>query len=556
MLISLQIEQVAVIEKVVLEPPEGFLVLSGETGAGKSMIIDSMNMVLGGRASKDLIRTGADKAKVQALFAVSGQAEAALEERGIACEDGQVLISRELYRDGRSVCRVNGELSTAGAVKGIAPMLLNIHGQHDNQMLLQNARHIDLIDGFAGNDSQKKDCRKAWEQVRAIKEQIGEIEAAEQGSQQLLELYRYQIEEIEQAELRPGEEEELRELLKKLEHAETVSQNAEMAYEYLYGAEGAHDALSRAAGALSKAAAYDKQLEPLLQTLEEAEVLMDDAAHQLRDHTAGIEQDEGALDRVQSRLETIRTLERKYGATEQAVLDYYQDISQKVQDYETSGERLEQLNSLLQEKQQELTDCARKLTETRRQASLQLEQEIMAQLAALDMKKMRFFVQLTPCEAGAEGAERAVFLLASNPGEELKELSKIASGGELSRIMLALKSVLADADPVGTLIFDEIDAGVSGRAAQKIAEKLYALSKNKQVICITHLPQIAAMADGHYLIEKQEEAGRAVTRVIFMNREQRLEELARMIGGVCVTDLTTAAAGQMLEQAEQQKNPN
>lgn len=554
MLISLQIEQIAVIDKIVLEPPAGFLVLSGETGAGKSIIIDSMNMVLGERASKELIRTGADRAKVQALFCVSEKIQEELKEKGVSCdEDGQIFISRELYRDGRSICRLNGELSTAGTVKGIAPLLLNIHGQHDNQMLLQNARHTDLLDGFAGNGSQLDAYQKAWEQVREIKNQMEEMAEEAQTHEQLAELYRYQLKEIEQAGLRPGEEEELRERLKRLEHAETVSQNVELAYRYLYEADGAHDAVSQAAEALRKAAEYDVQLEQLLQPLEEAETLMDDTAHQLRDYAAGMEREEGALDRVQNRLEEIRTIERKYGPTEQAVLDYYQEIAYKAQNFEDIEERMARLNSLLDEKQKVLYHCAEQLTKTRREAAVKLEREIMDQLASLDMGKMRFSVQFTPCEQGPAGMERAVFLLSSNPGEELKELSKIASGGELSRIMLALKSVLADVDPVGTLIFDEIDSGVSGRAAQKIAEKMYALSKKKQVLCITHLPQIAAMADGHYLIEKQESGGRSVTRVSLMSRTQRLKELARMIGGVCVTELTTAAAGEMLEQAEHQK---
>lgn len=553
MLISLQIEQIAVIEKIVLELPAGFLVLSGETGAGKSIIIDSINMVLGGRASKDLIRTGADKAKVQALFSLSAELCLQLEERGIFCEDGQVLISRELYRDGRSVCRINGELSTAGTVKGIAPFLLNIHGQHDNQMLLQSAKHIDLVDEFAHNEKERTACCRAWEQVHALEQQIKEVREAEQGSGQLLELYRYQIQEIEHAQLRIGEEEELKEQLKLLEHTETIGQNAGLAYEYLYETDGAHDAVSRALEALRKAASYDRTLDVLIQTLEEAEALMDDAAHQLRDYTAGIDRDPGTLDRVQNRLEEIRTLERKYGVTEEAVLEYYREIAQKAESFEHSEEQLERLNQQLEEKRELLEQCARELSETRKKAARFLEQEIMEQLTSLDMGKMRFSVQFTSCKIGAEGGERAAFLLSSNPGEELKDLSKIASGGELSRIMLALKSVLADADPVGTLIFDEIDTGVSGRAAQKISEKLFTLSCKKQVICITHLPQIAAMADDHFLIKKQEECSRAVTKVILLNREQRLEELSRMIGGVSVTGLTAAAAGQMLEQAEQQK---
>ncbi len=555
MLISLQIEQIAVIEKVTLEPTPGFLVLSGETGAGKSIIIDSINMVLGERASKELIRTGAEKAKVQALFSLSEEVCTQLEERGVTAEDGQVLVSRELYRDGRSVCRINGELSTAGTVKAIAPLLLNIHGQHDNQLLLQNAKHIDLIDGFAKNKAERETCRFAFEEVKGLRQQMEQLQSTE-GNAQLMELYRYQMQEIEQGQLRVGEEEELREELKLLEHTETVSQSVEAAYDYLYGNEGAHDALSRALDALGKAAVYDKELEPLSQSLEEAAALMDDASHDLRDYAQKLDRDPGALERAQSRLEEIRKLERKYGTTEEAVLAYYEEIKEKAEGFENSEEKLKQLEDQLQESQRLLEQAAERLGQTRRKAAKKLEQEIMEQLCSLDMGKMRFAVQFTPCEPGENGGEKAVFLLSSNPGEELKELSKIASGGELSRIMLALKSVLADADPVGTLIFDEIDTGVSGRAAQKIADKLSGLSRSKQVVCITHLPQIAAMADGHFLIEKQEIDGRSATKVTLLDKEERLHELARMLGGVSVTDLTVAAAGQMLEQAEQQKRNN
>lgn len=555
MLISLQIEQIAVIEKVTLEPAAGFLVLSGETGAGKSIIIDSINMVLGERTSKELIRTGAEKAKVQALFSLDDEICEKLEERGVTAEDGQVLISRELYRDGRSVCRINGELSTAGTVKAIAPFLLNIHGQHDNQLLLQSGKHIDLIDGFAKNHTERKEFRLAYEEVKQVRQEIEKLESAE-GNAQLMELYQYQMREIEGANLRVGEEEELKEQLKLLEHAETISQNTEMAYEYLYGNEGAHDALSRAIDALGKASVYDKELEPLEQTLQEAAALMDDAARELGGYTGHLDRDPSALDQVQNRLEEIRTLERKYGATEERVLAYYKEIKEKAEGFENSEEKLAQLQLQLHEKQVLLEQASDRLGETRRGAAKKLEKDIMDQLASLDMEKMLFEVQFTPCEIGEKGGEKAVFLLSSNPGEEAKELSKIASGGELSRIMLALKSVLADADPVGTMIFDEIDTGVSGRAAQKIADKLSALSCSKQVICITHLPQIAAMADGHFLIEKQEIEGRAATKVILLDKQARLQELARMLGGVSVTELTVAAAEQMLEQAEMQKQKN
>lgn len=552
MLISLQLEQIAVIEKVTLEPEAGFLVLSGETGAGKSIIIDSINMALGERTSKDLIRRGADRAKVQALFDVEESVEEMLRDKGIETEDGQVLISRELHRDGRTICRINGELATVASVKTAAPFLLNIHGQHDNQILLQNSSHIDFIDRFAKNETERAQYREVYDEITATDKEIEQLQSIQEQAQ-LMDLYRYQIQEIEQAQLRIGEENEIRTQLKLLEHTEIISESVEQAYHELYGSDGAYDAISRVVDTLGKAVSYDPTLEPIYQTLEEAEMMMDDASHSLRTYAEGMDRDPQTLDLLQNRLKQILDLKRKYGKTEEDVLDYYQEILKKAEGFGTYEERLSELQQRREEQARLLESLAERLSETRRKAASLLERKIMEQLTQLDMGKMRFAVQFLPTEATGKGKEKASFLLASNPGEELKELSKIASGGELSRIMLALKSVLADADPAGTLIFDEIDVGVSGRAAQKIAEKLAELSKKKQVVCITHLPQIAAMADSHFLIEKQESEGRAVTHVTLLNRTLRLKELARMLGGVSVTELTVAAAEQMLEQAEEQK---
>ncbi len=551
MLTSLQIEHMAVIDRVELTPGQGFLVLSGETGAGKSIIIDAVNLALGERGSREVIRTGETKARVQALFTVDDPA--VFTEHGIDCSDGEVLLSRELYQDGRSIFRINGELSTASAVRSIAPFLLNIHGQHDNQMLLQNARHLELVDRFAHNRPLREAYRAAWDRAEELRRRLEETGAALEQSRRMQELYQYQSQEIEDAQLRPGEEAELQEQIRRLEHGETLRQSMDAAYEYLYGTDSAHDSLSRAADALSRVVEYDKALEEQMGMLEEARILLDEAAHQLHAYGEQLDYEPGALDQAQDRFMKIRQLERKYGGTEEAVIAYGKEIAEKLQAALEGDETLAHLRQQLAEAEGALLQAAEALTQSRQDAAARLEGEVAAQLETLDMGKMRFLVQLTPCEPWTGGAEKCVFLLSSNPGEEPKELSKIASGGELSRIMLAMKSALTDADPVQTLIFDEIDTGVSGRAAQKIAEKLYALSRHKQVLCVTHLPQLAAMADQHFLVEKQEQDGRTKTQVSELDREKRLREIARMIGGVTVTELTAAAADQMLRQAEEQK---
>ena len=549
MLLSLHIENIAVIESLDVTFDNGLNVLSGETGAGKSIIIDSINMVLGGRASRDLLRNGTDRARVQALFAVACEEE--LESLGIQTDGPELLLSRDLFADGRSVCRANGALVTAGILREAAPFLINIHGQHDNQALLQAVNHLAILDSYADNTMVRMSYTQAYQQLREVERRLNDTVLAEQEKQEKQELYAKQLQEIESAGLHSGEEEELQAQCARLSHAETIAGGVNDAYDRLYG--NVHDSLAEAVRALDEAAEYDEDLALLAERIGAAGVELDEAAHELRAYGDALEHDPQALDEAESRLVTIRLLERSYGATIDAVLSYRDEIRAELERFESSDALREQLEGERNSCIAELRLCAAELTGTRREAADRLCAKITEQLQSLDMKQVRFAVEIKEIEPGGSGADRVEFLLSTNPGEAPKPMTKIASGGELSRIMLAIKTVLADVDDVDTLIFDEIDTGVSGRAAQRIAAKLFAVSGKKQVLCITHLSQIAAMADHHYLIEKNTEDGRAKTAVIPLSHEERLKELSRMIGGVEITELTLQNAAQMLQMAEEEK---
>lgn len=549
MLLSLHIENIAVIESLDVTFDNGLNVLSGETGAGKSIIIDSINMVLGGRTSRDLLRNGTDRARVQALFAVACEEE--LESLGIQTDGPELLLSRDLFADGRSVCRVNGALVTAGILREAAPFLINIHGQHDNQALLQAVNHLAILDSYADNTMVRMSYTQAYQQLREVERRLNDTVLAEQEKQEKQELYAKQLQEIESAGLHSGEEEELQAQCARLSHAETIAGGVNDAYDRLYG--NVHDSLAEAVRALDEAAEYDEDLALLAERIGAAGVELDEAAHELRAYGDALEHDPQALDEAESRLDTIRLLERSYGATIDAVLSYRDEIRAELERFESSDALREQLEGERNSCIAELRLCAAELTGTRREAADRLCAKITEQLQSLDMKQVRFAVEIKEIEPGGSGADRVEFLLSTNPGEAPKPMTKIASGGELSRIMLAIKTVLADVDDVDTLIFDEIDTGVSGRAAQRIAAKLFAVSGKKQVLCITHLSQIAAMADHHYLIEKNTEDGRAKTAVIPLSHEERLKELSRMIGGVEITELTLQNAAQMLQMAEEEK---
>ena len=555
MLIGLRIKNIAVIDEIEVEFRDGFNVLTGETGAGKSIIIDSINMVLGQRTSKELIRNGEQKAVVEAMFNFDDPSViAALADMGIECEDGSVLIHRDINSDGRGNARINGAMATAAMLKEASKFMVNIHGQQDNQSLLSPASHVEYLDSYADIGRLKEDYRAAYDIVREIEKKIESYQVDEREKERKLDLYRYQINEIDGAKLKPGEEESLELRRDFLEGAVKISDTLDKARNMLYSADiNAHDILSEVTDGFSEIASYDKQLEEFYKGLDGISLELDDLTYRIRDYADSVDFNESELDDIEGRLDLIRTLKRKYGTSVEDVFKYCAAITEELDGIERGDEIIVELSRELEEKTKTMAGIAAEITCKRQVAAKTLEEKITAELADLDMNRVGFKVDITPRDFAPNGADAVEFLISANAGEPLKPLSKIASGGEMSRIMLAIKSILADSDNVPTLIFDEIDTGVSGRAAQKIAQKIHKISMKKQVLCITHLAQIASMAGTHYLIEKDVENDVTRTRVRELERGGKVEELSRIIGGAQITELTMKNAAEMLELAERFK---
>lgn len=564
MLRELHIKNIAVIEETSVEFNEGFQALTGETGAGKSILIDSIGMALGGRTSRELIRTGADWAAVDTAFEVDNDETVKnLSELGIDCEDGTVVISRKIYADGKSRCHINGRLTPLNVVREAGALLLTIHGQNDNQSILSPKTHIKFVDEYGNNYALLEEYRKQFSAVREIKTSLAALESDEREKDKLIELLTFQTEEISAARLKSGEEEELEERRSLLQNAEEISDAAQGAYYALQGSDeggGACDYVAEALRKLEAAKDFAPKLSECYETLSSVMADMDDAKHELYVFADGVGYDRSELDNIESRLSLIFNLKRKYGKTVDEILEYGEKSAERLAAIQKSDERRAELKAELDKQLGILSEIASRLTSARVEAALKLQESIMNELADLDMQKMRFSAEighLTEADGStkftADGCDSVEFLISANPGEALKPLSKIASGGEMSRIMLAIKSVLSDTDSVETMIFDEIDTGVSGRAAQKIAEKMGKLARVRQILCITHLAQIAAMADDQYLIEKNTDGDKTSTTVSGVTGEARRVELARIIGGVKVTELTLNAAQEMLDMAEEYK---
>ena len=560
MLSLLHIENIAIIEQadIVLQP--GFTVLTGETGAGKSIIIDSIGAILGQRTSRELIRSGAKKGFVSAVFEdIPVALKRQLEELGLDTEDdGTVRIQRELSAEGRSVCRVNMRPVSASVLKTLSPYLINIHGQHDGQKLMQEEYHIDFLDSFFEAETLLEQFRPMYAELHTLRSKIRELEKSGQQREQRIDMLRYQIDEIEAAQLQPGEEEMLTERRQFFENAGQLAYSLQAASKLLSGGEeeddGAMDLLSRAADELADVAALSQDLNNLSQKAEEARYQVEDLAASVAMLAADVDFSPKERDAVEERLDVIYRLRRKYGATIEEVLSYHDKASKELGELENADDRKDEM---MEEYHRTLT-CAREiaseLSKRRRQAAEELETKIVAQLKDLDMPKVRISIQVSSqTKLNPHGMDEVRFLISTNPGEPVKPLSKIASGGELSRIMLAIKNVLTQTEDVGTLIFDEIDTGVSGRAAQKIALKLGEISRRKQTLCVTHLPQLAAMGDHHLLIKKSLSEEYTFTDVFSLTEEERVSELARMLSGDAITELSMQNAAELLERAAANK---
>lgn len=552
MLELLHIENIAIIEAADIEFAPGFNALTGETGAGKSIVIDSLSAVLGQRTSRELIRTGAEKAFVSAAF--SGMAPELTEELGIQPEaDGTLLLQREIQTDGKNVCRVNGRPVTVGQLRALGARLLNIHGQHDGQQLLDEEQHIVYLDSFGRVENLAITYAEKYKNFTDIRRQIGALQMDEAEKARRVDTLQYQIEELRRAKLTPGEEEELtarRGMLRNAEKFLGAVAGADYALNGDDSGGGALSALRQAQDALSGVRNLDDAFGQLYERLGEAYSEVYDIAATVEDKRGELDVSPGELDRVESRMDLLYRLKKKYGATVEDMLDYQARCEAELAQIEDAGDTLARLEQALSKAEKEARQAAQALSDARKAAADRLTAQILTELQQLDMGKIRFAVDFAEKPLDRDGMDTVRFLMSANVGEELRPIHKIASGGELARIMLAMKNVLSEQDHVGTMVFDEVDTGVSGRAAQKVAEKMARISRRKQVLCVTHLPQLAAMADTHFSVEKGERGGRTYTEVRRLDREQRRRELARLTGGSHVSQTMLDGAEELLVQAE------
>lgn len=559
MLSELQIQNIAVIKEAVLTFTDGFNVMTGETGAGKSIVIDAINAVLGCRISRELIRTGCDSAFVSALFYTNNLRIAdMLQTLDVpAEEDGSVLIQRRMFADGRNSCKINGVTVTVSAIRQLARFLVSIHGQSDNQTLLSPEYHCGYIDSLAQNEALRARYKTAYDAYTDAKRRLSALNTDESEKQRRLDILNYQIAELEAAEITEGETAQLEERLNVLRNAERISELLQQSYAALNGAEGEGGASSlafSAADALDRAAAFSAEFSEAAAGVREAAYALSEYADTLRNALYSDDFDPAAADALEERLDTLYTLRRKYGETEADMLAFLENARQEREQIEMSDEIREELTAFVSKTKAEASEIAAALSDSRKKAADLFCENVRKELHFLDMPSVQFLVQNTPGELTENGTDNLEYLLSANAGEAPKPLAKIASGGELSRIMLAIKSVLAEKDEVETLIFDEVDTGVSGRAAQKIAIKLAELAKSHQILCVTHLAQLAAFADTHFRIEKTEHDGQTFTDVAALDDIGRKHELARILGGLTVTELQLQNAQEMLENAKLLKN--
>ena len=549
MLSLLHIENIAVIESADISFDRGFNVLTGETGAGKSIVIDAISAILGERAYRDMIRTGTTKASVRAVFTD-------VPELGWFADNGveydpETVIQREIHLDGKNVCRVNGSLVSVSILRKLGIQLINIHGQHDSASLFDEDNHLTFLDAFADNDAIRADYAEKYEAVSRLRREIDRISMDEGEKLRRMETLKFQINEIEKAELEAGEDEELEARRKILQNAEKLSDGMDEAVECLYGgddSDGAAGLLAQAEHALARLSRFTDAYAVLHEKVADLMYQVQDAAEEVRDARDDLSYSADELEQIESRLDKIHRLRRKYGVTCADILEYLEKAKKELDEIEFADDHVERLKKKLKKAEKEAWDAAGILRKNRQETARSMSERILMELAQLDMPRVQFEVQFTELDLTSNGADSVAFYMSANAGEALKPMSKVASGGELARIMLAMKNVLAEKDQVNTLIFDEVDTGVSGRAAQKVAEKLRSVAAHKQVLCVTHLPQLAALANTHLLIAKSERDGRTFTSVTPLDIEGRKRELARIIGGANITETTLKSAEEMLRE--------
>lgn len=560
MLNSLYIKNIAVVESAEIEFENGFNILTGETGAGKSIIIDSLNILKGERASKELIRSGEQKARVDGVFSVDIETQRILSDQfGVEAEDGQIIISREITADGKNNIRINGMPVIVSLLKEVGEYLVNIHGQHDNTSLLAKKTHIKLLDSFAENEISAvyNEYKEVYDELKKKSQELECMETDEQEKARRLDMLSFQIDEIGAASLSVGEDDELFEKKTFLENAGKIAEKTRNAYDILFDGsdmqKSANDALWDGIGELQEVADFDGELKKIHDELSDLAYEISDKMRPLRKYIDALSFEPYELQQVEDRLDLIYNLKRKYGSTIELILKYAQDATHESENIIRSDERAAELRAEIEKLQQKRNLLGEKLTQIRSKFGKELSKQVENHLAELNMVKVRFMVEIKETNYGTSGKDDVEFLICTNVGEDFKPLTKIASGGELSRIMLAMKSVLTLSEREKTLVFDEIDTGVSGGTAQKIGEKLRSISNENQVICITHLPQISALAKNHYLIEKNVDNGRTHTTVKLLQGEERVREIARTLGGAEVTEITLANARELLNQLTESK---
>ena len=555
MLHLLHIENIAVIEEADITFDGGFNALTGETGAGKSIVIDALGAVLGQRTSRDLIRTGAHRAFVSALF-TGVPPLAVLAEQGLEAPEGELLLQREICADGRNVCRVGGKPVTVAQLRRVGCQLINIHGQQDGQQLLDEEQHQTYLDSYGRLEPALEAYRACYQAMEEIRRKMSRLEMDESEKARRVDSLQFQIDELERARLEPGEEEELDRRRSILRSGEKLTSAVEGALWSLSGGDeggGAVSGLREAARAMSGIRGLGEDFSQLYGRLEALQSEAYDVAETLRDLSDGFDFSPQELDRLESRADQLYRLKKKYGATVEDMLAYLDRCREELDRITFAADTLARLEKDLAKERKRTLEAAGTLSRARKAAAAELEKRIQEELRQLDMPRVRFSIQFTDKEPDDTGTDQIRFLMSANVGEELRPISRVASGGELARIMLALKNVLAENEDIGTLVFDEVDTGVSGRAAQKVARKLAQVSRRKQVLCVTHLPQLAAMADTHFSVEKGERDGRTYTSVVRLDREKRCAELARLTGGETVTGAMLAGARELIAGADAYK---
>lgn len=564
MLLELAVQNFALIDKLTVRFNEGLNILTGETGAGKSIIIDAVNMAIGERADKNYIRTGTDKATIQILFqSTNPELKSFLAEQDIELEDGDTLIlTREIYSSGRSVCRINDRVVTLSTLKEVSKYLIDIHGQHEHQSLLYPENHIEILDSFGDQEiiPLRKRIAEKYTSLKELKEKLKNLCGNDLERERKVDLLSFQLNEIDHAKLRMDEVEQLTAEQLLLSNSEKIHHTMAKAYEILYnGAEEYPSVLDGIGNMVSEIEHFkdlDKHIANIFLVLQECQYKIEDVSRDIRSYRDHIEFDPQALEQVEKRLDQINSLKRKYGKDIEEILSYRQTIFEELEEIKNSEAIAAELNQQIQVLQEELMDLSLSLRKNRMKIGKILEKRITEELVSLNMEKAAFRIDFVESvdkrgqvQLTAKGIDRVEFLISTNAGEPLKSLSKIASGGEMSRIMLALKTILAKNDNIPTLIFDEIDTGISGRTANVVGEKLASISKTHQILCITHLPQIARMADTHFYIEKISTEDQTLTSVRELQKKERISELGRLLGGTKITDLTLEHAKEMLDSS-------